>query len=58
MVEKLLYNPLENNIGNHHRAVSEKLDVYSSSHNNFILLIGFHVEMKVQHIKGFFIIKV
>ena len=40
-------------IGNHIRALSEKLELYSSSYNNFIILSDFNIEMEVQQIKAF-----
>ena len=35
-------------IGNHLRALSEKLDIYSTSYDNFIILGDFNIEMKKQ----------
>ena len=46
------YNPHKNMIGNHLRALSEKLDIYSSSYNNFIILGDFSIEMEEQQIKA------
>ena len=40
-------------IGNHLRALSEKLDIYSSIYNNFIILGEFNIEMEEQQIKAF-----
>ena len=37
------YNPLKNMIGNHLRALSEKLDIYSSRYNIFIILGNFNI---------------
>ena len=42
------YNPHKNMIGNHLRALSEKLDIYSTSYDNFIVLDGFNLEMEEQ----------
>ena len=39
------YNP-HKNIGNHLRALSEKLDIYSTSYDNFIILGDFNIEME------------
>ena len=47
------YNPHKNTIGNHLRALSEKLDIYSSSYSNFIILGDFNIEVKEQQIKAF-----
>ena len=47
------YNPHKNMIGNHLRALSEKLGIYSTSYNNFIILGDFSIEMKEQQIKNF-----
>ena len=41
-------NPYENTIGNHLCALSEKLDIYSTSYDNFIILGDFNIEMKKQ----------
>ena len=38
----------KNTIGNHLRALSEKLVIYSTSYDNFIILGDFNVEMKKQ----------
>ena len=46
-------NPHKNMIGNHLRALSEKLGIYSTSYNNFIILGDFSIEMKEQQIKNF-----
>ena len=40
-------------IGNHLRALSEKLDIYSTSYDNFIILGDFNIEMEKQQIKDF-----
>ena len=40
-------------IGSHLRALSEKLDIYSSRYNNFIILGNFNIEMKEQQIEAF-----
>ena len=40
-------------IGNHLRALSGKLDLYSSRYNNFIILGDFNIEMKEQQIEAF-----
>ena len=47
------YNPHQNMIGNHLRALSEKLDIYSSSSNKFIIVGNFNIEMEEQQIKAF-----
>ena len=47
------YNPHKNMIGNHLRALSEKLDIYSTSYDSFIILGDFNVEMEKQQIKEF-----
>ena len=47
------YNPHKNTIGNHLRALSEKLDIYSSSYSNFIILGDINIEVKEQQIKAF-----
>ena len=47
------YNPHKNMIGNHLRALSQKLDTYSSSYNSFIILGDFNIEMEEQQIKAF-----
>ena len=41
-------------IGNHLRALSEKLDIYSSSYESFIILGDFNMEMEEQQIKAFY----
>ena len=46
-------NPHKNTIGNHRRALSEKLDIYSSRCSNFIILGDFNIEVKEQQIKAF-----
>ena len=46
-------NPYKNMLGNHLRALSEKLDIYSTSHDNFISLGDFNIEMEEQQIKDF-----
>ena len=40
-------------IGNHLRALSEKLGIYSSRYNNFIILGSFNIEMEKQQIKAY-----
>ena len=40
-------------IGNLLRAISKKLDIYSTSYDNFIILRDFNIEMKEQQIKDF-----
>ena len=47
------YNPHKNVIGNHLLAISEKLDLYSTSYDNFIILDDFNIEMEEQQIKDF-----
>ena len=47
------YNPHKNMIGNYLRALSEKLDIYCTSYDNFIVLDDFNLEMEEQQIKGF-----
>ena len=47
------YNPHKNMIGNHLRAISEKLDIYSTSYGNFIILGDFNIEMEEEQIKDF-----
>ena len=47
------YNPYKNMLGNHLRALSEKLDIYSTSYDNFISLGDFNIEMEEQQIKDF-----
>ena len=47
------YNPHKNTIRNHLRALSEKLDIYSSSYSNVIILSDFNIEVKEQQIKAF-----
>ena len=52
------YNPHKNMIGNHLRALSKKLEIYSTSYDNFIILGGFDIEMEEQQIRLFVIITV
>ena len=33
-------------VGNHLRTLSEKLDIYSTSYDNIIILFDFNIEMK------------
>ena len=40
-------------MGNHLRSPSEKLDIYSASYDNFIILGDFNIEMEQQQIKDF-----
>ena len=40
-------------IGNHLRALSEKLDKHSTSYDNFIILGDFNIEIEEQEIKDF-----
>ena len=40
-------------IGDHLHTLSAKLDTYSSSYNNFIILDDFNIEMQEQQIKAF-----
>ena len=40
-------------MGNQLRALSGKLEIYSSSYNNFIILGDFSIEMKEQQVKAF-----
>ena len=47
------YNPHKNMIGDHLHTLSAKLDTYSSSYNNFIILDDFNIEMQEQQIKAF-----
>ena len=47
------FNPHKNMIGNHLRALSDKLDIYSTSHDSFIMLGDFNIEMEEQQIKDF-----
>ena len=47
------YNPNKNMIGNHLRAPNEKLDIYSTSYDNFFILGDFNIEMEEQQIKAF-----
>ena len=46
-----MYNPHKNMIGNHPRALSEKLDIYSSSYNNFIIPGDFSVEVEEEQLR-------
>ena len=46
-------SPHKNMIGNHLRALSEKLDIYSTSYDNFFILGDFNINIEEQHIKGF-----
>ena len=46
-------NPHKNTIGHHLRALSEKLDIYSRSCDNFIILGDFNIEVEEQQIKDF-----
>ena len=39
------YDPHKNMIGNQLHALSEKIDMYSSSYDNFIILGDFNIEM-------------
>ena len=39
-------------IGNHLRGLNEKLDIYSISYDNFIILGDFNIEMEEQQIKA------
>ena len=50
---KCSYNTQKNMIGNHLRALTEKLDIYSSSYNNFLILRDFNIEMEEQQIQTF-----
>ena len=50
------YNPHKNMIENHIRALSEILDIYSSSYNKFIIQGDFNIEMEEQQIRIFAII--
>ena len=47
------YNPHKNMLGNHLPALSEKLDIHSTSYDNFVILVDFNVEMEEQQIKDF-----
>ena len=47
------YNPHKNIIGNHLRALSEKLDINSTSYNNFIILGDFNIEIEEQQTEVF-----
>ena len=47
------YNPHKNIVGNHLRAPSEKLDIYSTNYNNFIILGDFNIEIEEQQIEVF-----
>ena len=47
------YSLHKNMMGNHLRALSEKLETYSSNYNNFIILGDFNIEMEEQQVKAF-----
>ena len=47
------YNPHKNMIGNHLRSLSEKLDIYSTSYDSFVILDDFNIETEEQRIKDF-----
>ena len=47
------YSPHKNMLGNHLPALSEKLDIHSTSYDNFISLVDFNIEMEEQQIKDF-----
>ena len=47
------YNPHKNMIGNYLCALSEKLGIYSTSYDNFIILGDFNIEVEEQQIKDF-----
>ena len=47
------YNPDRNAIGNHLEALSDFLDVHSSSYNNIIILGDFNVRVEEPHMKTF-----
>ena len=47
------YNSHKNMIGNHLRALSKKLEIYSTSYENFIIFGDFNIEMEEQEIKDF-----
>ena len=47
------YSPHKNMIENHLCTLSEKLDIYFSSYDNFIMLEDFSIEMEEQQIKAF-----
>ena len=40
-------------IGNHLRSLSEKLDIYSTSYDSFVILDDFNIETEEQRIKDF-----
>ena len=40
-------------IGNHLRVLSKKLEIYSTSYENFIIFGDFDIEMEEQEIKDF-----
>ena len=46
------YSPHKNLIGNHLQALNEKLDIYSTSYDNFVILGNFNIEMEEQQIKA------
>ena len=46
-------NPHNNMIANHLGAPGEKLDIYSTSYDGFIILDDFNIEMEEQQIKDF-----
>ena len=47
------YNSHKNMIGNHLRVLSKKLEIYSTSYENFIIFGDFDIEMEEQEIKDF-----
>ena len=47
------YNPHKSMTGNHLCLLNEKLDIYSSSYSNFIILRDFDIEMEEEPIKAF-----
>ena len=47
------YNPHKNMIGNHLRPLNVKLDIYSTSYDNFIIPGDFNIEMEEQQSKAF-----
>ena len=40
------YSAHKNMVGNHLRPLSEKVDIYSTSYDNIIILFDFNIEMK------------
>ena len=46
------YNPHKNMIRNHLRALCEKLEIYSTSSDNYIILGDFNIENEEQQIKA------